>query len=79
MGDVATALTSIDHNEHSKQVTLTASCSSLAPFGPGNSTHGESDRWVSLYKKKPLLQKIFENKLWVQDATVRLLQDRIVM
>ena len=59
--------------------TPVGSYSSVAPFGPSNSIRAENDRWVSLYQRKPLLQKIFARKVWVQNATIRLLQDRIVM
>lgn len=49
---------------------------SLDTFGTANTFGHET--WVSAYKKKPLLQKIFAKSVWVQDETIRVLQDRIV-
>ncbi|KAL8809895.1 MAG: hypothetical protein Q9223_007858 [Gallowayella weberi] len=45
-------------------------------FGTSNSYDHEP--WVERYKKKPLLRRIFPKNMWVQDETIRILQDRIV-
>ena len=45
-------------------------------FGNGNSYNHEP--WVADYEKKPLLQKLYPKNIWIQDETIRLLQDRIV-
>ena len=50
---------------------------SMDTFGTSNSY--DHELWVEKYKKKPLLQKIFCRQVWVQDETIRLLQDRIVL
>lgn len=49
----------------------------LDTFGTSNSY--EHEMWVEKYPKKPLTQKIFAKSIWVQDETIRVLQDRIVM
>ena len=50
---------------------------SLDTFGTSNSfTH---ELWVEKYAKKPIIQKVFAKSIWVQDETIRLLQDKIVM
>lgn len=50
---------------------------SLDTFGTSNSYGHES--WVDRYRKQSLLKKIFAKQIWVQDQTVRLIQDRIVL
>lgn len=50
---------------------------SLDTFGTSNSYGHES--WVDRYRKQGLFKKIFAKKIWVQDQTVRLIQDRIVL
>ena len=52
-------------------------CVPMETFGTSNSYSHES--WVEKYKKKPLMQKIFTKSIWVQDETIRVLQDKIVM
>jgi len=50
---------------------------SLDTFGTSNSfTH---ELWVEKYAKKPIVHKVFAKGIWVQDETIRLLQDKIVM
>ncbi|KAH0556913.1 hypothetical protein GP486_005296 [Trichoglossum hirsutum] len=50
---------------------------SLSTFGRANTFNQES--WAEKYKKKPVLRKVFDQKTWVQDETVRKLQDNIVL
>ncbi|CZR53050.1 uncharacterized protein PAC_02928 [Phialocephala subalpina] len=50
---------------------------SLQFFGPKNSFDDAS--WVEKYQKKPVLQKIFDQQVWTQDETLRILQDKIVL
>ena len=50
---------------------------SMDTFGTSNSYSHEL--WVEKYQVKPLIHKIFTKSIWVQDETIRLLQDRIVM
>ena len=50
---------------------------SMETFGTSNSYSHEL--WVERYAKKPLMQKIFAKSIWVQDETIRILQDKIVM
>jgi hypothetical protein len=47
-------------------------------FGPKNNSFS-SATWVGDYEKKPLISKIFEKSVWTQDASLRLLQDKIVL
>ncbi|KAL8708872.1 MAG: hypothetical protein Q9220_006328 [cf. Caloplaca sp. 1 TL-2023] len=49
---------------------------SMDTFGTSNSF--DHELWVDKYRKKPLLQRIFTKTVWIQDETVRILQDRIV-
>lgn len=51
--------------------------SSLQTFGPGNDTW-ELESWVDRYKRRPLFRKVFEREVFTQDATLRMLQDKIV-
>ncbi|KAL8956871.1 MAG: hypothetical protein Q9183_006202 [Haloplaca sp. 2 TL-2023] len=55
------------------------STSTLRPTTNSTNNNYENEPWVSAYKKKPLLQKIFAKNVWVQEASVRVLQDRIVV
>ena len=48
---------------------------SLNTFGPRN--YFEEESWVDRYKKKPLLRRVFDKQTWVQDESVRKLQDKI--
>ncbi|KAL8638955.1 MAG: hypothetical protein Q9228_003942 [Teloschistes exilis] len=50
---------------------------SMDTFGTSNAF--DHELWVDKYKKKPLLRRIFTKTVWIQNETVRLLQDRIVM
>lgn len=50
---------------------------SLDTFGTSNSYGHEM--WVDRYRKQGLWKKIFAKQIWVQDQTVRLIQDRIVV
>lgn len=50
---------------------------SMDTFGTSNSYSHEL--WVEKYSAKPAIQKIFAKSIWVQDETIRLLQDKIVM
>ena len=50
---------------------------SLDTFGTANSYGHEL--WVEKYAKTPLLRRIFTPQVWVQDQTLRMLQDRIVL
>lgn len=51
--------------------------SSLQFFGPKNSFDDAS--WVEKYQKKPLMEKVFDQQVWTQDETLRVLQDKIVL
>lgn len=50
---------------------------SMDTFGTGNSYAHE--RWVERYRMMPVIRKVFAKQIWIQDETIRLLQDRIVM
>lgn len=50
---------------------------SLDTFGTSNSYGHEI--WVEKYKSKSVFRKVFARQVWVQDETIRLLQDRIVV
>ncbi|KAF2084385.1 hypothetical protein K490DRAFT_68852 [Saccharata proteae CBS 121410] len=45
-------------------------------FGSSNSF--ESDSWVSTYKRKSVARKVFDRQTWVQEESVRIMQDTIV-
>lgn len=51
--------------------------SSLQTFGPKNSFDDAS--WLKKYEKTSLLRKVFAKSTWTQDATLRVLQDKIVL
>lgn len=50
---------------------------SFNTFGTANTYQDEP--WVPRYEKKSLQQKVFEKSVWVQDDTLRLLQDKIIV
>lgn len=50
---------------------------SMDTFGTSNSY--DHELWVEKYRRKPLLQRIFAKNIWIQEETVRVLQDRIVV
>ncbi|KAI4175190.1 MAG: hypothetical protein LQ346_008107, partial [Caloplaca aetnensis] len=50
---------------------------SMETFGTNNGY--DHELWVERYKRKPLLQRIFAENIWIQNETVRVLQDRIVV
>ena len=50
---------------------------SMDTFGTSNSYGHES--WVEKYKGLGTVRKVFAKQIWIQDETVRLLQDKIVM
>ncbi|KAL8996327.1 MAG: hypothetical protein Q9169_004127 [Polycauliona sp. 2 TL-2023] len=49
---------------------------SMDTFGTSNSFDHEP--WVEQYQKKPLLKRMYPKNTWIQDETIRILQDRIV-
>jgi hypothetical protein len=49
---------------------------SFDTFGTTNTY--TSEPWVEKYERKPYLRKIFENNTWVQEESIRLIQDKIV-
>ena len=49
---------------------------SLDTFGTANSY--DHEMWIEKYKHKSIPQKIFDRSVWIQDETIRLLQDRLV-
>lgn len=80
----------LGHNKHSKHKNSNVSTDdvyslsqrskkgiSLDTFGTSNSYGHEL--WVDRYKKQGLLKQIFAKQIWVQDQTIRLIQDRIVL
>lgn len=50
---------------------------SLDTFGTSNNYGHEP--WVEKWKKTSLFRKIFNRQIWIQDETIRVLQDRIVI
>lgn len=50
---------------------------SFDPFGTSNTNADQS--WMSRYDKVPLIRKILTPQIWIQDQTIRMLQDRIVL
>jgi hypothetical protein len=50
---------------------------SFDTFGTSNTYADEP--WVSEYEKRPLAQKVFEKSTWVQEDSVRLVQDKIIL
>lgn len=52
----------------------------LSTFGTKNKQiSGETEEWEAAYNEKPLLKRIFDQSVWTQDETLRLLQDKIVL
>ncbi|EOD46339.1 putative regulator of g protein signaling superfamily protein [Neofusicoccum parvum UCRNP2] len=49
---------------------------SMDSFGSSNSF--DSEAWVAEYQRKPLVQKIWDAETWVQEESVRVIQDKIV-
>jgi hypothetical protein len=49
---------------------------SFDTFGTANTYSDEP--WLQRYEKKPIARKIFETSVWVQDDTLRLVQDKII-
>jgi hypothetical protein len=49
---------------------------SFDTFGTANTYADEP--WVSQYEKRPLMKKVFENNTWVQEDSVRVIQDTII-
>ena len=49
----------------------------LEAFGPANSYGHEL--WVKQYRTKMLVRKVFDTRVWVQNESVRLVQDRIAL
>ncbi|KAF2137323.1 uncharacterized protein K452DRAFT_302080 [Aplosporella prunicola CBS 121167] len=45
-------------------------------FGPAN--EWETEDWVARYKRRSLRAKVFDAQTWVQEESVRVVQDRIV-
>lgn len=50
---------------------------SFDPFGTSN-THRD-ELWMDRYNETPLFRKIMTPQVWIQDQTIRMLQDRIVI
>jgi hypothetical protein len=50
---------------------------SFDTFGTANAYGDEP--WLQRYEKKPITRKIFETSVWVQDDTLRLVQDKIIL
>ncbi|QDS67512.1 hypothetical protein FKW77_001639 [Venturia effusa] len=50
---------------------------SFDTFGTANTYQDEL--WVERYEKTPLMKKVFIKSVWVQDDTLRLLQDKIIV
>jgi hypothetical protein len=50
---------------------------SFDTFGSANTYVDEP--WVAQYEKRPLMEKIHEKSVWVQDDALRLIQDRIIL
>lgn len=52
----------------------------LSTFGSKNKRDSaEGEGWERLYNEKSLVKKIFDNTIWTEDETLRLLQDKIVL
>lgn len=39
----------------------------------------DTEDWEIAYQKKSIVKKVFDNQVWTQDETLRLLQDKIVL
>ncbi|EKG16011.1 Regulator of G protein signaling superfamily [Macrophomina phaseolina MS6] len=73
----------LDYDEeatlHSNGSTATPSLKrpySMDTFGSNNSFEGEA--WVANYKRKSLKDRIWDEETWVQEESVRIIQDKIV-
>lgn len=76
----ATALPELKPSEHAMAAGNPASPSarrSLDTFGAANADYAAGDPCVAAYARRGLRRKVFEKGVAVQDATVRVLQDRI--
>lgn len=51
--------------------------SRLKAFGSGNGFDGEE--WIARWKRTNFVKKIFSKSVWVQEESVRLIQDKIVL
>lgn len=49
----------------------------LEAFGTANSYRHEA--WVEKYRKKMMVRKVFDTRVWVQNESVRLVQDKIAL
>jgi hypothetical protein len=50
---------------------------SFDTFGTSNTYNDEP--WVQRYSQKPIARKVMETSVWVQDDTLRLVQDKIIL
>ncbi|KAL8934122.1 MAG: hypothetical protein Q9211_005394 [Gyalolechia sp. 1 TL-2023] len=82
------SLGSLDNDDEAALSTSTDDVFSMSNRGPkrgismdtfGTSNSYDHELWVKRYKKLPLLQRIFAQNLWIQEETIRVLQDRIVL
>lgn len=64
-------------NEHSIKTHRYEKGASFDPFGTPNTNRPEL--WKERYDKASLMRKIFTPQIWIQDQTIRMLQDRIVI
>ncbi|KAL8665563.1 MAG: hypothetical protein Q9168_007662 [Polycauliona sp. 1 TL-2023] len=74
----SSSLNSIDMDNEAGFSTDDLSKRGLSMETFGNSNGFDHEPWVESYQKKPLLQRIFPKNIWIQDETIRMLQDRIV-
>jgi hypothetical protein len=44
----------------------------------GSSNTFDDEPWIKQYKQKPIARKVMETSVWVQDDTLRLVQDKII-
>ena len=64
-------------DDHSMTTHRFEKGASFDPFGTSNSNRHES--WMGRYDKASLMRKILTPQIWIQDSTIRMLQDRIVI
>jgi len=76
MSDVESISKSAQNSVGEKKSASLKRPRSFNTFGTSNTFSDES--WVERYAKKPMARKVFETNVWVQDDTVRLIQDKIV-
>lgn len=62
---------------HSLSTHRSEKAASFDPFGTSNTNRDEF--WMDRYNKTPLIRKIMTPQIWIQDQTIRMLQDRIVI